>query len=91
VDATARPVGLQLGGNVGHAVGPLLAAFIVVEHGRGSIAWFSVIALVGMAILWRVGIWYRDHRRMLALRPARRKRVELPRRTVVTALAVFVL
>ena len=49
----------QLGGNVGHAVGPLLAAFIVVKHGRGSIAWFSIVALVGMAILWRVGIWYR--------------------------------
>ena len=45
-----------------------------------------------MAILWRVGIWYRDHRRMLASRPARREtRIELPRRTVVTALTVLVL
>jgi FSR family fosmidomycin resistance protein-like MFS transporter len=82
----------QLGGNVGHAVGPLLAAFIVVQHGRGSIAWFSVIALVGMAILWRVGIWYRDHRRMMAARPARPElRIDLPRRTVLTALVVLVL
>jgi FSR family fosmidomycin resistance protein-like MFS transporter len=82
----------QLGGNVGHAVGPLLAAFIVVKHGRGSIAWFSIIALVAMAILWRVGIWYRDHRRMLALRPPRPEwRTGLPRRTVVTALTVLVL
>jgi FSR family fosmidomycin resistance protein-like MFS transporter len=81
----------QLGGNFGHAIGPLLAAFIVVKHGRGSIAWFSVIALVAMAILWRVGIWYRDHRAMLALRPARpERRLDLPRRTVVTALAVLV-
>ena len=37
----------QVGGNVGSAIGPLLAAFIVVPNGRGSIAWFSVIALVG--------------------------------------------
>jgi FSR family fosmidomycin resistance protein-like MFS transporter len=82
----------QLGGNAGHAVGPLLAAFIVVNHGRGSIAWFSIIALVAMAILWRVGIWYRDHRRMMALRPPRpERRLELPRRTVVTALTVLVL
>jgi FSR family fosmidomycin resistance protein-like MFS transporter len=82
----------QLGGNFGHAIGPLLAAFIVVKHGRGSIAWFSVIALVAMAILWRVGIWYRDHRAMLALRPARPdRRLDLPGRTVVTALTVLVL
>ena len=38
----------QVGGNVGSALGPLLAAFIVVPHGQGSIAWFSLAALLGM-------------------------------------------
>ncbi|MBS0233621.1 MAG: MFS transporter [Proteobacteria bacterium] len=47
----------QLGGNFGTAIGPLLAAFIVVPHGQGSIAWFAAIALVAMVILWKVGQW----------------------------------
>ena len=38
----------QVGGNVGQAIGPLLAAFIVVPTARGSIAWFSLAALLGM-------------------------------------------
>lgn len=47
----------QLGGNFGTALGPLLAAFIVLPHGQQSIAWFAAIALVGMAILWKVSQW----------------------------------
>jgi len=53
----------QVGGNLGHAAGPLLAAFIVVPSGRGSVAWFAVLALVGMVILNRVGHWHAMHRR----------------------------
>ncbi|HET9149051.1 MAG TPA: MFS transporter, partial [Alphaproteobacteria bacterium] len=53
----------QVGGNVGSAVGPLLAAFFVLEHGRGSIAWFALAALLGIVLLWTVGTWYRDRRR----------------------------
>ena len=49
----------QVGGNAGSALGPLLAAFIVVPGGQGSIAWFSVAAVAAMAVLLRVGRWYR--------------------------------
>ena len=49
----------QVGGNVGSAVGPLLAAFLVLPYGRRSIAWFSLTALVGIAFLWNVGNWYK--------------------------------
>src|SRR4051812_46075025 len=56
----------QVGGNVGTAIGPLLAAFIVLPLGQHSIAGFSLIALVGMAILWNVGTWYSGHRRRTA-------------------------
>jgi MFS transporter, FSR family, fosmidomycin resistance protein len=48
----------QVGGNAGSAVGPLLAAFIVVPRGQASIAWFSLLALVALAFLWRIGGWY---------------------------------
>ena len=49
----------QVGGNTGSAVGPLLAAFIVLPFGQPSIAWFSVLALSGMVVLWNVGTWAR--------------------------------
>ena len=48
----------QVGGNFGSALGPLLAAFIVVPLGRPSVAAFALMALVGMFILNRVGLWY---------------------------------
>ena len=49
----------QVGGNAGTAIGPLLAVFIVVPRGQGSIAWFSLLALLAMVVLTRVGNWYR--------------------------------
>lgn len=48
----------QVGGNFGTALGPLLAAFVVLPYGQGSIAWFSVVALVGMVLLAGIGAWY---------------------------------
>ncbi len=49
----------QVGGNAGSAVGPLLAAFFVLPYGRASIAWFSLLALLGILFLWNVGNWYK--------------------------------
>jgi FSR family fosmidomycin resistance protein-like MFS transporter len=51
----------QVGGNVGSAVGPLLAAFIVIPRGQSSVAWFSATALLGMFVLFNVGHWYKAH------------------------------
>jgi FSR family fosmidomycin resistance protein-like MFS transporter len=49
----------QVGGNAGTAVGPLLAAWVIIPYGRTSVAWFSVAALVAILVLWRIGDWYR--------------------------------
>jgi len=49
----------QVGGNAGSALGPLLAALVVVPRGQGSIAWFSGAALLAMVLLLGVGRWYR--------------------------------
>lgn len=49
----------QVGGNAGTAAGPLLAALIVVPQGRHSLAWFSLVALLAIVVLWRVGTWYK--------------------------------
>ena len=49
----------QVGGNAGSAIGPLLAAVIVLPHGRKSVAWFGIAALLGMFVLTQVGHWYK--------------------------------
>ncbi|PSJ64814.1 MFS transporter [Kumtagia ephedrae] len=79
----------QVGGNFGQALGPLLAAFIVVPVGQGSVGWFSVAALLGMVILWQVGNWYAAYRRDAAKRPVAPVSLTLPRRKVVLALVVL--
>ena len=48
----------QTGGNFGTSLGPLMAAFIVLPRGQGAVGWFTIVALVGIAILWRIGRWY---------------------------------
>ncbi|SIT79421.1 MFS transporter [Pontibaca methylaminivorans] len=80
----------QVGGNFGTSVGPLLAAFIVVPFGRGSIVWFSIAALLGIMILSRVSHWYaRLQRRQAATRT--RPTIQLSRRRVVWALVILTL
>ena len=49
----------QLGGNLGSSIGPLLAAWIIVPHGQMSIIWFSLIALLAIFVLTKVGNWYK--------------------------------
>jgi FSR family fosmidomycin resistance protein-like MFS transporter len=51
----------QLGGNLGSSIGPLLAAWIIVPHGQMSIVWFSLIALLAIFILTKVGNWYKEN------------------------------
>ena len=48
----------QVGGNSGSALGPLLAAGIITVRGRSSVAWFALLALLGILILLRIGAWY---------------------------------
>ncbi len=49
----------QVGGNGGSAVGPLLAAIIILPFGQHAIAWFAIIALLASATLFKVGSWYK--------------------------------
>jgi FSR family fosmidomycin resistance protein-like MFS transporter len=78
----------QVGGNVGSAVGPLLAAFVILPLGQRSVALFSAGAAVAILVLLRVGRWYagRGTRRAQGSRPP----AALPRRQVVGAVAVLV-
>lgn len=51
----------QVGGNAGQAIGPLAAALIVVRWGQSSLVLFALLALLSGAILWNVGVWYKQY------------------------------
>ena len=81
----------QLGGNAGSALGPLLAAWIVIPHGQTSLAWFGFAAVLAIAVLTRVGAWYQ--RRHLN-RPTARRSVSarpLSNRAVAWSVGILVL
>ena len=80
----------QVGGNAGSAIGPLLAAFIILPGGQSSVAWFSLLALTAIIVLFRVGAWYPAHR-TIRTGNARRPilRAELSRGRIAVALLVL--
>jgi FSR family fosmidomycin resistance protein-like MFS transporter len=51
----------QVGGNLGTAIGPLLAAAVIAPFGQRSVAWFGAAALLGIGLLWQVSRWYAAH------------------------------
>ncbi|CDX43436.1 fosmidomycin efflux system, member of the major facilitator superfamily [Mesorhizobium plurifarium] len=81
----------QVGGNFGQAMGPLLAAFIVVPFGQASISWFAVGSLIGIVVLWRVGGWYSRLRAAMASRKQAAHVSPFARKKVMWALAVLTL
>ncbi len=83
----------QVGGNGGSAIGPLLAALIVIPYGQHAVGWFALAALLASFLLARVGYWY-----SLVLREVKASRrqsgavaTSLPRRVVRFALGILVL
>ena len=89
----------QVGGNAGSALGPLLAAIIVMPRGQAHIAWFCLLALTGAGVLAGVGRWYAARLRQRAAGPlapgvrvpaAAEEQNLLPARDVTRAIAVLV-
>ncbi len=82
----------QVGGNFGTALGPLLAAFIVLPYGQGTIAWFSVVALLGMVLLTGVGTWYGKTLKLKRAAPAEEREAiaALGRRKVAISIGLLV-
>jgi FSR family fosmidomycin resistance protein-like MFS transporter len=83
----------QLGGNAGSSLGPLLAAWIIVPYGQGSIIWFSVIALIAIFILSRVGSWYKGY---MDVNSRQSKKIQeigisLSRRKVISSIAILLI
>ena len=82
----------QVGGNAGTALGPLIAAFLVLPSGQHSVIWLASAALLGILILTKIGKWYGQH-------PARTRpgkflqetALPLPRKKIIGALSILVL
>jgi MFS transporter, FSR family, fosmidomycin resistance protein len=79
----------QLGGNAGSALGPLLAALIVVSRGQKYVACFSLLALAGVFVLWKIGTWQKENFHRITRKTAH-KTSHLPRKKVITALVVLI-
>jgi FSR family fosmidomycin resistance protein-like MFS transporter len=81
----------QVGGNAGSAMGPLLAAFIVLPQGQKSIAWFAAAALLAIVILMRVGAWYKQNRQAAKKTRARSAdAAQLPTRKIALAITILI-
>lgn len=84
----------QLGGNAGSSLGPLLAALIIVPWGRGSLSWFSALALVAIFVLWRVGKWYKPVIQTKKAKPGAKLDFDKPalsRQKVTIALVILLI
>jgi FSR family fosmidomycin resistance protein-like MFS transporter len=81
----------QVGGNSGAAIGPLLAAIIILPRGQIGTAWFAIAVLLAIFILTRVGRWYSEHLNELQKRPARtdQRPSHLSRNKVIVAIGVL--
>ena len=81
----------QVGGNMGTSIGPLMAAWIVIPYGQDSVAWFSLAALLAIAVLWQVGRWYRRRQALTEHRVIVNKGLHpvLPARTVFLSMLIL--
>ncbi len=83
----------QVGGNAGTAAGPLLAAWLIFPRGRSTLAWFSLVALIAILVLWQVGNW-RKRRQSQGLQQVKspgHARTALPARSVTAVIGVLLI
>lgn len=81
----------QVGGNFGSAIGPLLAAFVVLPLGQHSVSWLSGLAMVGVFVLIRVGNWYSQQHRQSKGKAVPSRLLPIARSKVMQAVFVLVL
>jgi FSR family fosmidomycin resistance protein-like MFS transporter len=81
----------QVGGNTGSALGPLLAALLVIPRGQHSIAWFSVAILVAIMVLTYVSGWYHSHRTATAASLVKQPAIQSPLPPRKTLIAILIL
>lgn len=81
----------QVGGNTGSAFGPLLAAAIIIPFGQGHVAWFGLVALFSVGLLYAISCWYRAHLNLFKLKQGQAASHGLSKGRVTGALVVLAL
>ncbi len=83
----------QVGGNGGSAVGPLLAAIIILPFGQHAISWFALAALLAAVIMIRLGTWYRAKLSYVVTHQSAQPLInhDISRRTKYGALLILIL
>lgn len=83
----------QIGGNTGTAVGPLLVTAIVLSRGQRYISVFAIFALIGIAILYYIGRWYKNYliQNERQVKKAMSMELPLPKKQVITTLIVLLI
>ncbi len=83
----------QVGGNGGSALGPLLAALIVLPYGQHSISWFAIAALLAALIMVRLGAWYKAKLQYVVNHPLKTAGLNnnISKRAKYGALAILIL
>ncbi|MBC3300853.1 MFS transporter [Pseudomonas sp. SWRI18] len=79
----------QVGGNTGSALGPLLAAAIIIPYGQGHIAWFGLFAVFAILVLYGLSRWYRNHLNLFKLKQGGKATHGLSKGRVTFALVVL--
>ncbi|KAA8554284.1 MFS transporter [Pseudomonas marginalis] len=79
----------QVGGNTGSALGPLLAAAIIIPYGQGNIAWFGLFAVFAILVLYGLSRWYRNHLNLFKLKQGGKATHGLSKGGVTFALVVL--
>ncbi|WP_410481421.1 MFS transporter [Pseudomonas plecoglossicida] len=79
----------QVGGNTGSALGPLLAAAIVIPFGQTHVAWFGLAALFFLGVTLMLRGWYKEHLSQAKARKAVQATHGISRRRVIAALIVL--
>lgn len=83
----------QVGGNGGSALGPLLAAIIILPYGQLSISWFALAALLAALIMIRLGAWYKARLKYIVKHPQKTPELNtnISKRAKYGALAILIL
>ncbi|HVO73545.1 MAG TPA: MFS transporter [Ignavibacteriaceae bacterium] len=89
---TAQSI-FQVGGNAGSSLGPLLAAVIIVPYGKGNVRWFSMLALIAMMVLTKVGGWYKKNLKKSESKAYSYQKEEnaIPRKKIIFSIIILLI
>lgn len=84
----------QVGGNLGGSLGPLLAALVIAPFGQRNVAWFTVVALLCIGVMFPISHWYKRNLYFLRQRAANKVKevnAHLSHRKIVFSLCILLI